>query len=229
MKITTINTIEVSSMCDNSCVYCPAPKQHEHRKTGFITRHDFEKAIALVQELCRRGTQRELNLFGVGEPTLHPDIVALVKHARQSLPKGQHIHLNTNGNRMTPGLAEMLRDAGISQIDVTVHENHEAAARTIRIFRILGIEHNVSIDPVVYPNNWAGQVDWFEPDKRFYNPGPCPWLNRGQAMVMSDGNITTCCIDAFAKNVFSNVSDADVWEKDVKISALCKTCHHSVN
>lgn len=184
----------------------------------------FEKAIEWVAKFCKDGTQLETNLFGVGEPMLHPRVVQFVAYARQHLPFRHDIHLNTNGNTMTMELAQSLKDAGITQIDVSGHDHH-ATANTIRIFRRLGIPHNVSHDFAINPNNWAGQVDWFTPE---YNAGDCPWICRGQAMVMSDGSVTTCCIDAFGKNIIGNIFDDDLSQLDVGYSALCKKCHHTV-
>ena len=226
MKITTINTIEVSSRCDNDCSYCPAQAQARRRQVGFMSRTVFEQAIKWVKHFCNEGTQKELNLFGVGEPTLHPDLVELVKYARHALPFRQDLHLNTNGNRMTLELAKDLKAAGITAIDITAH-HARAAAKTIRFFKEAGINGRISLDFITQPNNWAGQVDWFVPDyHKMPAPGNiCPWLRRGQIMVMSDGNLTNCCIDAFAQGVFGTVFD-DLAQFDIKEMPLCKKCHH---
>lgn len=226
MKITTINTIELSSVCDNLCEYCPAPLQHKHRKVGHMSWEVFKAAIGWVKHFCNQGTQLELNLFGVGEPTLNPHVVDFVQYARQQLPFNQDLHLNTNGNRMTLELAQKLKDAGITAIDITAH-NARAAAKTIRLFQQVGIHGRISLDFITAPNNWAGQVDWFAPD---YHKAPvkeniCPWLARGQIMVMSDGNLTNCCIDAFAYGVFGTVYE-DLTKFDIKEMPLCRKCHH---
>jgi hypothetical protein len=201
--------------------------QAKHRKTGFMSWTIFKAAIKWVKFFCMAGTQRELNLFGVGEPCLHHSLVDMVEYARRKLPFKQILHLNTNGNTMTRELAIKLRDAGISEIDITAHEAR-SAANTVKIFREVGIIGNLSIDFIVAPNNWAGQVKWFEPDKSLpqYSDSVCPWLARGQVMVMSDGKVTTCCIDAFATNTFADVMTDDLSQLDAKPFKLCKSCHH---
>lgn len=224
MKIQTINSIEISSICDNACVYCPCKDQGLHREIGFMSVPVFEKTIEWVSQFCKDGTQLEVNLFGVGEPTLHPKVVQYVAYARQMLPFKHDIHLNTNGNTMTEGLARSLKDAGITAIDITGHD-HYATANTVRIFRRLRIPHRVSHDFAITPNNWAGQVDWFSPE---YIAGDCPWICRGQVMVMSNGDVTTCCIDAFGKNIMGNILEDDLSRMDVKYSTLCTKCHHTV-
>ena len=78
MKISTINSVELSSKCDNSCEYCPAPVQHKYRETGFMQWNVFKKTIEYINHFCKQNTQREINLFGVGEPTLNPHCIEMV-------------------------------------------------------------------------------------------------------------------------------------------------------
>lgn len=223
MKIQTINTIETSSICDNQCSYCPAPVQDNHRQTGFMKMEVFAKAIDWVRYFAQQGTQREVNLFGVGEPTLNGNIVELVSYARECVPARIPLHLNTNGNTMSEALARELKRAGITAIDITAHKP-EPTVKTIRIFQKVGIPFKVSFDPVLAPNNWAGQVDWFEPE--YPKPYPCPWVGRGQVMIMSNGDVTRCCIDAFAQGVLGTV-DSELDLIDVTPFELCERCHHT--
>ena len=132
--------------------------------------------------------------------------------------------MNTNGNTMTEKLAKSLKDAGIHSIDITGHKAR-SVAKTIRIFQKVGIQGQLSFDFMTAPNNWAGQVDWFEPE---YEAGPCPWINRGQVMVMSNGDVTRCCIDAFGKGILGNILTDNVLEFDVTPFGLCNTCHHEI-
>lgn len=223
MKITTINSIEVSSICNLSCPWCPARLQSDFRPVGFMSRDIFEKTIEWVGYYARQGTQQEINLFGVGEPTLHKDLVEFVQYAHNNLPLRMKLHLNTNGLLMTEDLARQLKNAGIKSIDVTGHKARETA-KTIRIFEKVGIPFKVSFDPILAPNNWAGQVDWFEP--HYPTPYPCPWINRGQVMVMSNGDITRCCLDAFGKGIMGTIFD-DLKNMNVTEFELCKACHHT--
>lgn len=225
MKITTINTIETSSICDNDCPYCPASKQHEHREVGFMNLETFKKALVLVKECVDQGTQRELNLFGVGEPTLNPDIVEMVRMARAMLPIRLHVHLNTNGNTMTQELATSLKEAGLTACDVTSHpcigpDKLKKVIESIRILLKSGIPGQLSIDPLVNPNNWAGQVDWVAPNYEY----ECPWLKNGQASILSNGDVTVCCMDAFAQGVVGTV-DTPFSDLELEEFNLCKTCH----
>jgi hypothetical protein len=219
MTITTIMNIETSSVCDNSCRYCPAKDQAKRRKTGLMSMDTYSQALHWVRRCLQKGTQTELNLFGVGEPTLNPEIVEMVAMARDLLPERVPVHLNTNGNTMTWNLAAALKGAGVTAIDVTGHDAH-SAANAIRMFKQLGIKGQVSFDFITSPNDWAGQVDWFKADYSY----PCPWLHKGQAFVMSDGTVARCCIDAFATEPYGTVWD-DLFKFEVGPIRLCERCH----
>lgn len=221
-QITTINTIEISSICDFKCPYCPAQAQKKHRDTGFMTWEVFEATIDWCKHFCVKGTQKEINLFGVGEPTLHKDLIKFIEYARKKLPFRQILHINTNGNTMTERLARELKRAGLNHIGITGHKPHPIA-KTIRICQDVGLEFHLSFDPILQPNNWAGQVDWFEPRYSY----PCHWLDTGQIMVMSNGDVTTCCIDAFARGKFGTIFD-DLTELRTRPHEVCRNCHHIV-
>ena len=183
----------------------------------------FERAIAWVAYFSGKGTQRELNLFGVGEPTLNPKLPEMIKIARENLSVKCPVHTNTNGKLMTKELAIKLKQAGINHIDITGH-NARDTAKCIRIFREVGIDGKLSVDYMTQPNNWAGQVDWFVPNYEY----PCPWLHNGQVMVMWNGDITRCCIDAFATGVIGNVYDNRLDQLEVTPFRLCQDCHSTV-
>lgn len=217
----TINHIELSALCNNECQYCPSPKMREHRAVGLMSMETFKQTISWVTFFCGEETQTELNLHGIGEPLLNPECVEMVSYARQHLPSRIPIHMNTNGNLMDDKTAKALKDAGITNIDITGHDAL-VTAQTIRILSDAGIQGNVSFDFVLNPNNWAGQVDWLEPK---YDAGPCPWVGQGQCMVSWDGNIHNCCIDAFGHSVKATVND-DISKYDVEHFELCDKCHH---
>jgi hypothetical protein len=232
MPVNTINSIEVSSLCNNTCPYCPAKDQAKYREVGLMDMDIFMLALGWVEYFVQHGTQQELNLFGIGEPTLNPNLPEMIYQARYIMPLRLPIHINTNGQwcdkhtflitERERNYAESLLKAGITEIDITGHDAM-LTAKAIRVLQFIGISGRLSFDYIIAPNNWAGQVQWFNP---IYDAGHCPWLMRGQVMVMSNGDVTRCCIDAFATGVFAHVRDLDLQDKRVTPFALCNTCHH---
>ena len=219
-KVSSINTIEVSAVCDNRCSYCPAPTQHEHRAVGLMTLDMFKRAAFWVKYFADRGTQRELNLHGVGEPTLNHQLVEMVRVAREAAPDIV-INFNTNGNNLTPELAAECKAAGLTSINVTAHDAL-STKNAVKAIRAAGLEGHVNADFAVNPNNWGGQVAWTETvDYKLW----CRWLDEGQVMVTWDGQITRCCLDAFGQGVFATVDD-NISDMEVTPFVLCTNCHH---
>lgn len=222
MKIRSITNVEVASICDNACEYCPAPQVKDHRYSGLMEGDTFMQAMKWVKHFTEQGTQGQLNLFGVGEPTLNHNLPEMVEIARESVPIFGHVRVNTNGNNMTAELASKLKLAGITDIHVTDH-NAEVTLNAILILREAGVDYETNRDFVTGANNWAGQIEWTD---RIDYELPCPWLGRGDAMVLADGSVTRCCLDAFGEGVLCNVWD-DLTKVDMTPFALCESCHHT--
>jgi len=220
VKMTCVDHIETSAECDNECKYCPSPLQADHRRVGLMTMETFEKAMTWIDYCVAMGTQTQLNLYGVGEPLLNPNIIEMVAIARKHLGPNIPLHLNTNGNNMTDKIAEALKEAGVTGVDVTGHKP-KTAARTIKSLQKYGIFGVLNQDYILHPNDWAGQVSWFKADYTY----DCPWLFSGRVFIMWDGQVSRCSLDAFGQGVF-----ADIYKdspNDIKLTRfkLCDTCH----
>jgi len=223
MKAKTIMNIEISALCNLKCQYCMSPVQSKFRRIGLMDRSTFEKCIKWIKVFIQRRSQTEINLFGVGEPTMNSNLVEYVRALRKEIPLCVAIHTNTNGGFMTEELAKKLVDAGITQIDITGH-NHFYTAKTVRLFGRLGIKFNVTYDFALVANDWAGQVDWFKSELHY----PCPWLHRGQIFIAWNGDILQCCFDAKATNVLGNIFKNEPDGIECKSFDLCKKCHQTV-
>jgi hypothetical protein len=228
-KISCIKNLEVSSVCNLACPYCPCSGQGEHRQVGLMEWPVFEKALEWLRVFVANGTQQELNLFGVGEPFLHPRYVEMVRRCREIMPRYLSLRLNTNGLLAEEDLIRDIIDAGADAIDLTDHEAL-ASTKALRIFRKLGplyphVKFGYSRDGVINPNNWGGLIDWVPTvDHPRY---PCPWLTWGQVMVMSNGDVTRCCQDAHARGVLGTVFD-DLAMIDHTPFIQCRTCHEDL-
>ena len=223
MKAKTIMNIEVSAICNLKCKYCMSPYQSQYRRVGLMDRGTFEKCVEWIKYFIQKGTQTEINLFGVGEPTMNSNLVEYVKRLRSAIPLCIDIHTNTNGGLMTEELAKNLISAGINQIDITGH-NHLWTARTLRLFKRLNVKTHLTYDFAIVPNDWAGQVDWFKSELRY----PCPWLHRGQLFIAWNGDIFQCCLDAKATNIMGNIHKNEPEDIECKEFILCKKCHQII-
>lgn len=101
--------IQVVRHCNHFCGFCSNPT------TPYT--HDFESMRPLVDDFVARG------YFGIiltgGEPTLHPDLPAITRYARD---QGLHVRMITNGTRLADeAFARDMADAGLQLVHVSIY------------------------------------------------------------------------------------------------------------
>lgn len=116
--------IEVTSACNFRCLMCPTGNLSVTRPTGFMDPDLFKK---LVDECTSHSTA--LRFIGWGEPTLHPSLVSFVTMANRA---GLLTHVNTNGSKLTPGLAQRLIDSGLNSLKFSFQGTDRKSYRDMR-------------------------------------------------------------------------------------------------
>lgn len=220
VPLRALHQIEVTSMCNLRCRYCPNPKMK--RPKGHMSMADFERAMDWVRFYVRKGTQVDINLAGTGESTLHPDFVEMVALARYVMGEHNNVIFATNGVGYDESLVRAVKPYR-PLVWVSLHRPEKAAA-ALHWWKNHGLFAGMSHDPVTNSNNWAGQVDW--PHTQRYATA-CMWMRYGMAMVLSNGQITSCCLDAEGAGVLGHVSDPIDSVKN-RPYGLCKPCHQHI-
>lgn len=222
MRVQSLHQIEITSRCNLRCKYCPHP--HMTRPKVDMNMETFERCLHWVRRFVKEGTQGpELNLAGIGESTLHPEFEDMVRLARLAVQDKVRLILATNGIEIVkrPALAEVL-----SRYDVytwvSLHRP-EKGGPAVEILKEAGVLKGVSADPSLASINWAGQVEWFVSTPTAGEP--CMWLRDGKVMVMADGRVTRCCLDAEGEGVIGDVHEICLTEKEVSPYSLCDGCH----
>ena len=105
--------IELTNRCNALCFFCPRDKTPHQ---GFITDEHFYKAVERATELEHRPN---LSLTGQGEPTMHPQIVSYIQHAKQL---GFFVMTTSNASLLNESLAEKLIDSGLDRICFSVSD-----------------------------------------------------------------------------------------------------------
>lgn len=220
MKVTRIHQIELTSKCNLACKYCVHPKMPRPKEDmDWVT---FEHALIKVKYCMVKYGQNELNLAGIGESTMHPAFAQMFKHARRYLGQNIKLVIATNGVSFTEEIAQEIAEYD-PWVWVSLHRP-EKAGQAVEIAKRYGMLKGVSADPSVAAMNWAGQTDWHVSCN---TETPCPWLTNGMAMVMSDGRVTTCCLDGSGDGVIGYVTD-DINDLEVQPYSLCENCHHAI-
>jgi uncharacterized radical SAM superfamily Fe-S cluster-containing enzyme len=101
--------VEVTTQCNLECPFCFASSGHAGEHVP------YDEVMELLDVVCDGGGPRPIQLSG-GEPTVHDEIVDIVRGAAK---RGfEHVEVNTNGVRLAreDGFAHELADAGVSAI-----------------------------------------------------------------------------------------------------------------
>lgn len=215
--ITHLKQIEVTTHCNLRCVYCPSPTLP--RPKMHMDMAIFERALVWADHFQKLGTQAELALTGIGEATLHPNIVEMVRRARAVLPKNK-ITMSTNGLALTEDMAREFAKENL-RLYISLHRP-EKAGPAINIAREYGILAGANDAFATSAGNWAGQVEWGVTAPRT----ECAFLKIGWGVVMVDGKITTCCFDASGAGIIGDVRD-EPSAIGMAPYSLCGSCEQS--
>ena len=103
--------VEITNLCNFHCTFCP--DEIMERKRGMM---DFEDACKIFDQVAREknrlGPLYPIKLHQMGEPSIHPQLVEIVRYAEKE--KGLPIELNTNCSLLTPELVDGLYEAGLT-------------------------------------------------------------------------------------------------------------------
>ena len=104
--------ISLTDKCNMRCVYCMTEDMVFQPNAALLTAAEIRR---LVQIFARVGVDK-IRLTG-GEPTVHPDLLAIVRDIRAA--GITRISMTTNGLRLTE-LAVPLKQAGLERVNVSV-------------------------------------------------------------------------------------------------------------
>jgi hypothetical protein len=210
--ITQIHEIELSSLCNLACVYCPNPKLRRPKLN--MDWGVYLRSLQCVRHFCERGTQGELALTGVGEALLHPRFGEALLLARACIGD-RLLTFSTNGILLSDSLLKQIAPAD-PVIYVSLHRP-EVAGLAIQRVRKHGLKLGVNAGFATSALDWAGQVDWMVTHK----PQICEYLRAGWAVIRADGVVGTCCWDAESESGKIDV----VWSDPLNwVTAPHKAC-----
>jgi hypothetical protein len=182
--------------------------------------------MATIDALMTAGTQDNIiNLNGIGEPLLDPDFVHRVKQLKKLVGNKIALKFTTNGALISKELVMRLKDAGIYQIDLSIHRP-QWVRRAVDVIRKCGIPCVVNVGSIGSPHNWAGQLPAEE--SVYVEPiGPCEHLKQAWGHVSAEGTVTRCCLDYKLDGAIGSVENIDkLLNTEYGAFALCGTCHH---
>ncbi|MGH7181945.1 MAG: radical SAM protein, partial [Nitrospiraceae bacterium] len=104
-------TFELTYGCNLRCVHCynPTHRALPHELTT-------TEVCVLLNQIADLGVLTVT--FTGGEPAVRPDIGDILRHARR---QGLMTHLMTNATRITPSFTDLLQEAAVSQVNVSIY------------------------------------------------------------------------------------------------------------
>lgn len=104
-------SVEVTNRCNQACRLCP--REAFTRGLGLMSRSVFDP---VVEEVARH--ESSLLLHFLGEPLLHPDLPAMIRHAKEAGVNS--VALSTNATLLEGDRARALLDSGLDRLDCSV-------------------------------------------------------------------------------------------------------------
>lgn len=109
-ELMAVSGIELTNLCNLRCRQCPTPF------TGAATGYADDRTVARALDYAAPG--QLFSYHRLGEPLLHPKLLQYVRWASQ---RGIHPLISTNGVLLTQEIFEQLLDAGIRNLQITLH------------------------------------------------------------------------------------------------------------
>lgn len=154
-------TIETNNTCNLSCIMCPVNHQMERKKEYM----DFDLYKKIIDMAVPLGT---LQLTGLGEPTLHPNICDMIAYAK--MKRVEVVNIITNGTLIDEQKCIELLESGLDFITFSldglgeVHEeirgkgsNYERIRNTI--FNFVRLREKINPSCMVSINYTAGATN----------------------------------------------------------------------
>lgn len=196
------------------------------RSPGIMHTKIFERSLNILQELCNRNTQQEINLNGNGESTLDDKLIERIKKTKKIMGD-RIVSFCTNGINMTPDKAKQIKDSGLDFISLSPHSPFHAR-RAAHILNDNGVKLIINYGAICASHNWAGQL---EPENSIncLLSNSCLPLLEGRGYISSEGYISPCCYDYKLLGTYGHVQDKFIFDQDVRPFQLCHTCHQRIN
>jgi radical SAM protein with 4Fe4S-binding SPASM domain len=118
--------VEVTSFCDNKCVFCTRP-----HLTRQLMHMPFPLYKKIIDECSANKKVSTINLFKDGDPILAPDIAWMIRYAKEK-QAAEKIVIATSGNALNKELSREIILSGLDDICFSLDALTEAQYKTIK-------------------------------------------------------------------------------------------------
>ncbi len=107
----------LTGLCDRHCWYCPISPAKRGRDVIYAN----ERKVSTLEEVVEEAELMDAEGTGItgGEPLMVPErLLEVIRELKRRLGKDHHIHLYTNGLRLTKAFLKRLHDAGLDELRI---------------------------------------------------------------------------------------------------------------
>ena len=115
--------IEPTSHCNLNCVIC-ARRNWVKESTGHMNLALFDRTMEELPDSVRR-----IFFGGIGEPLHHPDIIYMLRRAKET---GRRVEMITNGTLLTPQISQEIVEAKLDMLWISLDGIEEESYENIR-------------------------------------------------------------------------------------------------
>ncbi len=201
--------IEVSSICNSSCSYCP--HRLMKRKQGNMEIETFIRTLEIMKN-------NYVALHHFGEPTLNPLLPYFIREANRMNIKTE---FSTNGNNCRVLTKAIEEKPYLVRLALDSLENKHF----IKFYEVIAKQNDVillthSVKKGTKPFiNFAGAVEGKSQVK-----GECYFKKYNYVCILWQGDVVPCCCDYDGVEILGNVYEPDKIKLKENYS-LCKTCY----
>lgn len=197
LSIFSVVEIEVNSLCNRKCVYCPVSILPVPQTPRYMASELFYKIVQELESIQYAGI---LSYHFYNEPLLRKDLTTLVNMAKEKVP-GAFQLLYTNGDLLTEEKYRELLNAGINHFLVTRHDNTPIETRPCQTVQYPG--------QLELTNRGGAMEDVCVLDAPLYLPCYSPEDN---LIITSSGDVVLCSEDALRTEIFGNLQTQSIME-----------------
>jgi len=241
MLLPNVILIELCTICNENCFYCPLPVYQEAKDS---MRYRTFKNI--INNLVKHNYKGQVCLWLFGEPMMDARLFSCIEYIKKKLPEAD-VPLNTNGFLLTEEKFLKLMALDVSVIVVQYYE--KMSLRHLELKKLKNKYPQYRNKLVLFKNTRDNIRN-----RSGLNPIPAESINTnkvgcmgtgGTLTIDSCGNVLLCCDDFFSKSsMFGNVNSKGAIEiyndsyfmkiredlcKNIYRFKLCNNCNAAKN
>jgi radical SAM protein with 4Fe4S-binding SPASM domain len=122
-------SIEISSICNLSCIHCPPQQKEFSSQTRKHSHIDYNLFNLIMDDIDKNG-KHDIALHKDGEPLVHPRILDILHRLKKNV--SHNIYLTTNAQNLNPALIDTILENRIDIVNFSIGASSEEFYKKVR-------------------------------------------------------------------------------------------------